>query len=127
MKPSKDTCDFLETFAWANEDCSSVGDWTIHTIQPEIIQWLNNWLEGAWEAIGEEWEEHSEGRSFGGECYLSLSGHGAGIWDWSCDEAAQIQAKLESYAGSKYLFEEMMMTAENGEIYLEGLNMEATA
>jgi hypothetical protein len=56
-------------------------------------------------------------RSFGGNVYLSLSGHGAGFWDSS--ETAAMQPLLEEYSGGKYRFEGIALSfREDGKLDL---------
>ena len=56
-------------------------------------------------------------RSFGGNVYFSLSGHGCGFWD--SDDTEHLQPHLEAFSGSKYRFEEIMLSEdENGKLDL---------
>lgn len=49
-------------------------------------------------------------RSFGGNVYFSLSGHGVGFWDSS--ETEHLQPLLEEFAGGKYRFEEIDLSED---------------
>lgn len=56
-------------------------------------------------------------RSFGGNVYFSLSGHGVGFWDSS--ETEHLQPLLEEFAGGKYRFEEIDLSEdESGKLDL---------
>lgn len=58
-------------------------------------------------------------RSFGGNVYLSLSGHGAGFWDDSEPEGKELDKALEEYSGGGYRFEQIdLMPDENGKLDL---------
>jgi len=60
-----------------------------------------------------------EGRKLPWEIYLSLSGHGAGFWDWNNSEHGDaLQAIAEDTLG-KYFFEgTTFYTCDNGELHL---------
>ena len=62
-------------------------------------------------------------RSFGGNVYLSLSGHGAGFFDDRNEEVAELHERIKKWAGA-FRFEElegMIDVGEDGKIDLSFL------
>jgi hypothetical protein len=124
MKMTQDAESFLETLLWAlpEDEEQEVRDATIYDFSPEFVESLEGFLSGFRDfANGRDLEalEAADGspRSFGGNVYLSLSGHGAGFWDSS--ETAAMQPLLEEYSGGKYRFEGIALSfREDGKLDL---------
>lgn len=111
-KMTKDCETFLETLLWAlpEDEPQEVREATIYDFSPEFISGVDSFISGFREFANERNPEALEQadespRSFGGNVYFSLSGHGCGFWDSAETEATQ--SLLEEYSGSKYRFEEL--------------------
>lgn len=131
-KPSKDTQDFLESllFALPEDDKGRRPDWSIHEFHPEFIAAVNHFtcnfrarLSDLRETAEdpETLDEDATGRSYGGNVYFSLSGHGCGFWDdRDHDRGQALQSALEEFAGGdRHRFEELDNLAKfHGKIHL---------
>ena len=128
MKPPKlsnDVASFLETLLWANDYPAG---WTIHEFHPEFIAALDAFLSGFRAKLSDLREtaadpdlldEDATGRSYGGNVYLSLSGHGCGFWDDSDTERGKaLQSALQAYAGDRHQFEGIDLYKFHGKIHL---------
>ena len=111
-KMTKDCENFLETLLWAlpEYEPEEVREATIYDFSPELIAGVESFISGFREFASkrnpEALEQADESpRSFGGNVYFSLSGHGVGFWD--SDETEPMQPLLEEYSGGKYRFEEL--------------------
>lgn len=109
---TEDSKNFLETLLWAlpENEPQEVRDATIYDFSPEFISGVESFIAGFRAFAGERNPEalaqaDSCPRSFGGNVYFSLSGHGVGFWDDK--ESEEMQPLLEEYSGSKYRFEEL--------------------
>jgi len=118
---NSDTSDFLETLLLladtGERETRHVKDWTVDQFHPEFVAAVDSFIsgfrtylaalfessEGLDEVYGEP-DDYVRG-TFGGNVFLSLSGHGAGFWD--TDESKPLQDALEAYAGGKYGFHEL--------------------
>lgn len=112
MKMTKDCENFLEAllFALPEDEPQEVREATIYDFSPEFIAGAESFISGFREFANEKNPEALEAadncpRSFGGNVYFSLSGHGVGFWD--DDETEAMQPLLEEYSGSKYRLEEL--------------------
>jgi hypothetical protein len=125
MKINTDTASFLETLLWANEFPAA---WTIHEFHPEFVAAADSFLSGFREYLSnlrdtaadpELLDEDATGRSYGGNVYLSLSGHGAGFWDDRDTERGEaLQTALVTHSGDKYRFEQIDLAKFHGKIHL---------
>ena len=125
-KMYKDCQSFLETLLWAmpEDEPQEVREATIYDFSPEFIAGVESFITGFRAFANERNPEALEQadncpRSFGGNVYLSLSGHGAGFWDST--ETKAMQPLLEEYSGGKYRFEElgdMLSFREDGKLDL---------
>ena len=123
---SKDCRSFLETLLWAmpEEGSQEVREATIYDFSPEFIAGVESFIAGFREFAAardpEALEQADDSpRSFGGNVYFSLSGHGAGFWD--SQETEAMQPLLEEYSGGKYRFGElgdMLSFREDGKLDL---------
>ena len=91
---------------------------TIHDFSPAFVAGVESFLSGFREFC--EWrgvEIPDTERSFGGNVYFSLSGHGVGFRDDS--ETKHLQAELVEFSGDKYRFEGLDVSDnEDGELDL---------
>ena len=114
--------DFLEALLFAqppNEDGEYIMDGkTAYDFSPAFIDGVESFIAGFLDYTSEKDIDIPEtGRSFGGNVYFSLSGHGCGFWDDSATE--HLQEHLEAYSGNKYRFEQIdLMEDENGKLDL---------
>lgn len=118
----KETEDFLEALLWAypeNEDGENpFSECSIHEFSEEFADGVESFINGFYtfldaRGIGVEYIQ----RSFGGNCYLSLSEHGCGFFDDT--ETEYLQKCIEEYSGNKYRFEEIdLQIDDKGEITL---------
>jgi hypothetical protein len=122
MKIAKDTADFLEAliFALPEDEPEEIREASIYDFSPEFIEATSGFIFAFRDFANERNPEALEAadkspRSFGGNVYFSLSGHGCGFWDSSETEA--MQAMLEEFSGRHYRFEEMPLSfREDGKI-----------
>lgn len=112
MKIVKDTADFLEAllFTIPEDEPEEIRDASIHDFSPEFIEAASSFIFAFRDFANERNPEALEAadnspRSFGGNVYFSLSGHGCGFWD--SPETEPMQAMLEEFSGRHYRFEEM--------------------
>ena len=116
---SQDAADFLTAFMWANEEqMPDLAGKTIYDFTAEFSGAVELFCSGFREFC--EWrgaEIPDCERSFGGNVYFSLSGHGVGFWDSSDTE--HLQPELVEFSGNKYRFEGLDVSEnEEGEIDL---------
>jgi len=116
LSPDSDVAHFLKTLLWANEDQNEeLKGKTIFDFSPEFVSAVESFIDGFREFLdkkGFEMERLDDlSRSFGGNCYLSLSGHGAGFFDEYGDPEKtlgdDLQALILEYSGNRYRFEEI--------------------
>ena len=110
MKIDTDTAAFLENLLFAhpeNEDGENPMDGkSTYDFTPEFTAAVKGFCDGFREFLHNRNVEIPESdRSFGGNVYLSLSGHGCGFWD--SNETKHLQLLLEKYSGDKHRFEEI--------------------
>jgi hypothetical protein len=121
-KPSETASDFLEALLFAyppNEEGECIMDGkTVYDFSPAFVEGVESFIAGFLDYTAEkDIDIPKTGRSFGGNVYFSLSGHGCGFWDDS--EKKHLQEHLEAYSGNKYRFEEIdLMEAANGKLDL---------
>lgn len=121
---TKDAADFLEALLWQlpEDEPEEVREATIYDFSPEFIEGAESFISAfrdfANERNPEALEEADNSpRSFGGNVYFSLSGHGVGFWDSKETEA--IQPLLEDFSGDKYRFEQISLDfREDGKLDL---------
>lgn len=115
---NKDTQDFLATLLWvADEDLEECN---VSDFSEELVKKVEAFLIAARQQLPDYPED--DRRTFGGNVYLTLSGHGAGMWD--DPKTKPYGEKLEAWAG-KYRFEGLelyLMLHENGRIDLAFLS-----
>lgn len=125
-KMTLDCENFLVSLLWAlpEDESQEVREATIYDFSPEFIAGVESFISGFRDFASERNPEALDEadncpRSFGGNVYFSLSGHGVGFWD--SNETKAMQPLLEEYSGSKYRFEElgnMLSFREDGKLDL---------
>ena len=121
-KPSENAADFLEALLFAyppNEEGEYTMDGkTVYDFSPAFVEGVESFIAGFLDYTEEkDIDIPQAGRSFGGNVFFSLSGHGCGFSDDS--ETKHLQEHLEAYSGNKYRFEEIdLMEDENGKLDL---------
>lgn len=125
MKIPLDTSDFLEALIFAQPEDAEINDRSGHSIfdfSPEFIAAVDRFITGFRTYLDTQNFDSDRldelNRSFGGNVYFSLSGHGCGFWDERSDTAGdELQGHLEKYAGGKYHFESLdIAEREDGKI-----------
>ncbi len=117
-----DTRDFLSAliFGQAPDDDGnySMDQKTPDDFSPAFIAGAEQFIDGFLDYLTlREIEIPESDRSFGGNDYFSLSGHGVGFWD--SRDTEHLQSHLETYSGRKYRFEEIDLSEdENGKLDL---------
>jgi hypothetical protein len=103
------TADFLATVIFCSND-ETVRESTLYDFEPRIVAAVDLFFNGFnkhLEQINYDFDKlDCLTRSLGGGVYLSLSGHGAGLWDESSTEAKELHEILVAYAG-KHRFENL--------------------
>jgi len=123
-KMTKDCADFLEAllFTLPEDEPQEVREATIYDFSPEFIAGVKSFITGFRDFANKQNPEALDAaencsRSFGGNVYFSLSGHGVGFWDSSDTEA--MQPILEKFSGNKYRFEDISLSfREDGKLDL---------
>lgn len=110
MKMTNDCAAFLESLLWAlpEDEDREIREATIHDFSPEFVSGVESFVSGFRGFANTRNQEALENadncrRSFGGNIYFSLSGHGVGFWDDKETEA--LQPLLEEYSGKTHRFE----------------------
>jgi hypothetical protein len=117
-----DTQNFLEAILFAypeNENGENEMDGkSVYDFSPAFIEGAEQFIDGFRDYLTlREIEITESDRSFGGNVYFSLSGHGAGFWD--SHDTEHLQAHLVAYSGDKYRFEQIdLCEDENGKLDL---------
>jgi hypothetical protein len=130
---NKDTENFLIALLWSYSwDCSELdeGDYTIYSFPTEFVARVEHFLRG-FDTYLERYTTPMDidaanncARSFGGNVFFSLSGHGAGFWDESEPWGERLQKHLEAYAGNRYIFEGVDLFLDNsGALQIEGVKL----
>lgn len=134
---NQDTQDFLGTLLWTahNPDdpkTAHIANWTIWEFHPDFVAAVDRFIAGFREYLEKLDEQATDTdvyahpdnceRSFGGNVYLSLSGHGCGFFDDRDMELGDaLQAAVEAYAGGdRHRFEELdgNLSKFHGKIHL---------
>lgn len=126
-KMTSDCESFLETLLWSlpEDEAQEIREASIYDFSSEFIAGVESFITGFRDYANErnaealEAADNSE-RSFGGNVYFSLSGHGVGFWDSKDTEA--MQPLIEEFSGKKYRFEEIPLSfREDGKLDLSFL------
>ena len=107
---TKDCESFLESLLWQMPEYEpeEISEASIYDFSPEFVAGVESFITGFRNFANDRKPEALEiadkcRRSFGGNVYFSLSGHGVGFWDSRETEAMQLL--IEEYSGRKYRFE----------------------
>ena len=109
---NQDTQDFLETLLWVADTGETrtrhIKDWTIFEFHPEFIEAADTFL-SAFRAylFDKEIDPDDCQRSFGGNVFFSLYGHGVGFSDDSEDIGKICYEELIAFSGNRYRFHEL--------------------
>lgn len=122
MKIAKDTADFLTAllFALPEYEPEEIREASIYDFSPEFIEAASGFIFAFRDFANARNPEalaaaDNSPRSFGGNVYFSLSGHGCGFWD--SPETEPMQALIEKFSRNKYRFEEMQLSfREDGKL-----------
>lgn len=122
MKIAKDTADFLKAllFTLPEDEPEEMRKASIYDFSAEFIEAASSFISAFRDFANARNPDALEAadsspRSFGGEVYFSLSGHGCGFWD--SPETEPMQAILEEFSGQHYRFEEMPLSfREDGKV-----------
>ncbi len=106
---SQDTEDFLAMFLYLTEP--ELGDKypTVYDFAPEFVAAVEKFIDGFRETL-DDLDLDVLSSSFGGNVFLSLSGHGAGFWDDSHPMGRVVHDRLVAYSGDRYRFEELYVS-----------------
>jgi hypothetical protein len=132
MKHMKqDTKNFLESLLFVadnpDEETREFQDSTIYDFSPEFVAGVDSFIDGFREYLSNQESELAARaddceRSFGGNVFFTLSGHGCGFWDDRDMELGDYLAdELRVYSGNRHRFEQLqheLFTDENGKIDL---------
>lgn len=131
-----DTSDFLEALLFVadspDHDERPLEGASIHQFSPEFVSGVDSFIDGFrsyLEAKGFDMDRlDSLERSFGGNVFFSLSGHGVGFFDESgnypdgdSELGDELQSHLDAYSGNHHRFEGldgMLDVSEDGVIDL---------
>jgi len=125
LYPESDTAHFLECllFCMESPDRPELAGKTIYDFSPEFVAGVDSFIDGFrafLDGKGFDFDrlENLE-RSFGGNCYASLSGHGIGFWDERDPAGDELQELIREYSGNRYRFEHIDLSEdENGKLDL---------
>jgi len=125
IHPDSDVANFLETllFCSTNDDTPELEGKTIYDFSPEFVAGAESFISGFREFLDGKGFDLSRldnlERSFGGNCYASLSGHGIGFWD-ECDPVGdELNVLIREYSGNRYRFEQIDLSErEDGKLDL---------
>ena len=120
MKIDSLTASFLETLLFVADnldyDERPLEGASIYDFAPAFVSAVSNFVHGFRAYLADKLPELYErcdecARSFGGDVFFSLSGHGCGFWDDRDSElGGALQTALETFSGSRYRFEELEST-----------------
>ena len=112
MKTKTATNDFLSALLFASENAQhkSISDFTLQ-FQKYVEGFIDGFIKFLQSKSFDMERLNDLERSFGGNIYFSLSGHGCGFFDEYGDKeknlGKELQALIEEYSGNKYRFEEL--------------------
>lgn len=132
LYPESDTAHFLETllFCMESPDRPEFTGKTIYDFSPEFVAGVESFIDGFRAFLDGKRFLTATGRfdfdrldnlerSFGGNCYASLSGHGIGFFDERDPVGDELQELIREYSGNRYRFEQIDLSEdENGKLDL---------
>ena len=114
---TQDCKDFLETLLFVADDTESeereFANATIYDFAPAFVAAAESFLSGFRDYLSKQDNDLADNvdgceRSFSGNVFFTLSGHGCGFWDDRDGELGDYLAdQLHAYSGSRYRFEEL--------------------
>ena len=117
MKTDSLTASFLEALLFVadnpDHDERPLEGASVYDFAPAFVSAVSDFVHGFRAYLADKLPELHErcddcARSFGGDVFFSLSGHGCGFWDDRDSELGDaLQSALESFSGSRYRFEEL--------------------
>jgi hypothetical protein len=121
-KIAPDTAAFLEAllFTLPEDEPEEIREASIYDFSPEFIEAASGFIFAFRDFANERNPDALEAadnspRSFGGNVYFSLSGHGCGFWE--SDDTEPMQSFIEEFSRNKYRFEEMPLSfREDGKL-----------
>ncbi len=116
---SPDASNFLASLLFTQPEDSGLPSHSVDDFSPEFIAGAESFIAGFIAYLGERHPRLHEcrdlmERSFGGNVYFTLSGHGCGFWDDSEPEGRELAEALYTYSGNRYRFEniDLMLNAD---------------
>jgi len=108
QKIDSDTSDFLTALTYSAGEDSPILDAPPDAFHPDFIEAVSRFCSAFREYCGTlGLDPDAADRSFGGNVYFTLSGHGCGFWDDSGPWGDVLTCVLEHFAGGKYRFEQL--------------------
>ena len=99
-----DLSHFLESILFVAPD--NLQSATIHDFHPDFQSAAESFLDGFRASLPPDLDPDAGERSFGGNVFFTLSGHGCGFWDDRDSEWGDaMTAALRAYSGNDYRFE----------------------
>jgi len=127
----QDTKDFLETLLFVADNPDDTErpfiDSTIYDFTPAFVAAVESFIDGFRDYLSKQENELAENadgceRSFGGNVFFTLSGHGCGFWDDRNMELGDYLAEqLWEYSGNRYRFENLQYSIHIPDLeYVDG-------
>jgi hypothetical protein len=119
---NKHTNDFLAallfTSHFTNNSTNGARSKSIYDFHPDFIKAVDSFItkfEAYLERRFFEFDRLDDlHRSFGGNVYFSLSGHGCGFWDEGNDTGSELNDHLRNFSGNSYRFEHIDLSTHRG-------------
>ncbi len=114
---SPDASNFLKSLLFGYHDEDFYSEYSPDDFSPEFIEGAESFIAGFIAYLAErhprlhECRDNME-RSFGGNVYFTLSGHGCGFWDDSEPEGKELAEALYAYSGGRYRFEQIDLSED---------------
>ena len=98
---------FLAALGFSAGEDSPILDASIFDYDDKLVEAVSAFISGFRDYLESKGIEPLDDspRSFGGNVFFSLSGHGVGFWDEGTEQGDANQAALEAYAGGRHRFE----------------------
>lgn len=108
------TSDFLESLLFVSDRLEGK---TIYDFHPDFVSAVDSFIEKFETYLAKRGFDFNRldelGRSFGGNVFFSLSGHGCGFWDERDPVGKELDEHLEAFAG-RYRFEQIDLSTHRG-------------
>jgi hypothetical protein len=114
---SADAHAFLEALLFGYHDESFYSIYSPSDFSLEFIASVEQFIDGFTAYLSEKHvdlceKKHALKRSFGGNVYFSLSGHGCGFWDDTDPAGKLLDDALKAYSGNRYRFEQIDLSED---------------